>query len=79
MEAIKRGQQAMVFVHSRKDTVKSARSLVLQCSRDSISLSLNVPEVANVYHPALPVHERYNASQTNDVEPLLFLTGVLED
>eukprot|EP00897_Mesotaenium_endlicherianum_P001872 jgi/Mesen1/1712/ME000138S00568 len=28
LEAVKRGQQAMVFVHSRKDTVKTARILV---------------------------------------------------
>lgn len=29
LEAIKKGKQAMVFVHSRKDTVKTARTLVL--------------------------------------------------
>lgn len=31
LDAIKSDQQAMVFVHSRKDTVKTARILVKRC------------------------------------------------
>ncbi|XP_024368754.1 DExH-box ATP-dependent RNA helicase DExH14 isoform X1 [Physcomitrium patens] len=46
MEAIKRGQQAMVFVHSRKDTVKSARSLVEIAQRNNqLSLLTDVSEL----------------------------------
>jgi activating signal cointegrator complex subunit 3 len=35
LDAVKRGQQAMVFVHSRKDTVKTARILVEIAQRNA--------------------------------------------
>lgn len=45
LDAVKNGQQAMVFVHSRKDTVKSARSLVEIAQRnDHLGKFTNVTE-----------------------------------
>ncbi|KAG0625562.1 hypothetical protein M758_2G065100 [Ceratodon purpureus] len=46
LEAVKRGQQAMVFVHSRKDTVKSARNLVEIAQRnDQLGQFTDVTEI----------------------------------
>jgi activating signal cointegrator complex subunit 3 len=36
LDAVKNGHQAMVFVHSRKDTVKTGRILVRHSYRDGL-------------------------------------------
>ena len=61
LEAVKAGKQAMVFVHSRKDTVKTAQTLVEMLREDGMSKLFAPDQKTSAYGDAKVHTQAYQA------------------
>ena len=62
--AVRNGKQAMVFVHSRKETAKTARTLADLAGKQQM-LELFSPQVRN-QNPLVEVHAAYVGCESDD-------------